>query len=84
MKAKCGCTMKAFDIFLGALLIIGGLNWGLVGIFNFNLVSSIFGVATLATRLIYILIGLAAIYDVVAIKAIWQRWGIHFNRPANT
>lgn len=44
------------------LLIIGGLNWGLVGLFNFNLVTAIFGVDTLLTNLIYILVGISAIY----------------------
>lgn len=47
------------------LLIIGGLNWGLVGLFNFNLVDAIFGAASIITRIIYILVGLAAIYYVV-------------------
>jgi len=43
------------------LLIIGGLNWGLVGLFNFNLVEFIFGASTLAS-IVYILVGLSAIY----------------------
>jgi uncharacterized protein len=49
------------------LLLIGGINWGLVGIFNLNLVSSIFGIGTLITRLIYILVGLAAIYIIYGV-----------------
>lgn len=48
------------------LLIIGGLNWGIVGIFNWNLVAAIFGGATsVLTRLIYVLVGLAAIVKIV-------------------
>lgn len=43
------------------LLIIGGLNWGLIGIFNFNLVEAIFGFGVIA-RIIYILVGIAALY----------------------
>ena len=43
------------------LVIIGALNWALVGLFNFDLVSFIFGDMTLWTRIIYITIGLAAI-----------------------
>lgn len=42
------------------LAIIGGLNWGLVGLFDFNLVAAIFGGMSLLTRIIYILVGLAA------------------------
>ena len=43
------------------LAIIGGLNWGLVGAFNFNLVSLIFGDMSILSRIIYILVGLAAV-----------------------
>jgi uncharacterized membrane protein YuzA (DUF378 family) len=44
------------------LAIIGGLNWGLVGAFNFDLVAAIFGAGSVVSRLIYILVGLAALY----------------------
>ncbi|HTJ99226.1 MAG TPA: DUF378 domain-containing protein [Bordetella sp.] len=44
------------------LAIIGGLNWGLVGAFNFDLVAAIFGAGSTIARLVYILVGLAALY----------------------
>jgi hypothetical protein len=44
------------------LTIIGGINWGLVGAFDFNLVAAIFGEGTTASRIVYILVGLAALY----------------------
>ncbi len=44
------------------LVIIGGLNWGLVGLFNYNLVDAIFGVGSAISRIIYILVALAALY----------------------
>lgn len=44
------------------LVIIGGINWGLVGLANFDLVAFIFGNATLLSRVIYILVGVAAVY----------------------
>lgn len=44
------------------LAIIGAFNWGLVGLFEFNLVGAIFGEATLITRLIYILVGLSGLW----------------------
>ena len=47
-----------------ALTIIGALNWGLIGIFDFNLVSFIFGDATVLSRIIYILVGLAGIVNI--------------------
>jgi uncharacterized membrane protein YuzA (DUF378 family) len=44
------------------LVIVGGLNWGLVGIFEFDLVAAIFGVMGIISRIVYILVGLSAIY----------------------
>lgn len=48
------------------LAAIGGLNWGLIGLFDYNLVSAIFGVDTFFSNLIYILVGLSAAYILVA------------------
>lgn len=45
--------------------IIGALNWGLIGIFNFNLVSFIFGDMTLISRIIYTLVGVAAVINTI-------------------
>ena len=70
--------MKKLDLIVWALLAIGGLNWGLVGIFNFDLVAVIFGEMSVLSRVVYSLVGLAAVYDIVAIKAIWKRWGMHY------
>ena len=75
--------MKKLDLIVWALLAIGGLNWGLVGIFNFDLVAAIFGEMSVLSRLVYSLVGLAAIYDIVAIKTIWKRWGMHFGAPSH-
>lgn len=44
------------------LLVIGGLNWGLIGIFQWNLVAVIFGDMSMVARVIYTLVGLSAIY----------------------
>jgi len=44
------------------LVIIGALNWGLVGIFNFDLVKSIFGDMSVVSRIIYSLVGVAGLY----------------------
>ena len=53
------------------LVVVGGLNWGLVGAFDFNLVNAIFGGLPALERLIYILVGLSALY--VAYVAITRR-----------
>ena len=48
------------------LVIIGALNWGLVGFFNWNLVTAIFGDMTTTARVIYDLVGVAALYLIIA------------------
>ena len=47
------------------LTIIGALNWGLIGLFNFNLVDSLFGVDSFFSMLIYILVGIAGIINIM-------------------
>lgn len=49
------------------LVLVGALNWGLVGAFDFDLVSAIFGVDTLLTNITYILIGLSAIVSLITV-----------------
>jgi len=46
------------------LLIIGGLNWGLIGAFDFNLVDTIFGGGSVLSRIVYILVGLSALVGI--------------------
>ncbi len=56
--------MKLFNSIVTLLLIVGGLNWGLVGLFEFDLVQSIFGQGTLM-RVIYTVVGLSALSKVI-------------------
>jgi uncharacterized membrane protein YuzA (DUF378 family) len=56
--------MNALDWVAMTLLIIGGLNWGLIGFFNYDLVASLFGEGTSLSRLIYALVGLSALYSI--------------------
>lgn len=44
------------------LTIVGGINWGLVGVANFNLVNMLLGFAPMLERIVYIVVGLSAIY----------------------
>jgi len=75
--------MKTLDVVVWVLLAIGGLNWGLVGVFNFDLVATIFGEISILSRIVYALVGLSALYDIVAIKAIWKRWGMSYVTPSH-
>lgn len=47
------------------LLIIGGLNWGLVGLFSFDLVAALFGEMSLLSRIVYTLVGASALFQLV-------------------
>lgn len=59
--------MKALNIVTLILIIIGGINWGLVGIADFNLVAAIFGPLSVLSRIIYILVGLSAIWQIIVL-----------------
>jgi len=74
--------LRTLDIIASALLVIGGLNWGLVGVFNFNLVTAIFGEGSLLSRLVFTIVGLAAIYQIAMIKGILKRWHVQLHEPA--
>ncbi len=51
------------------LVIVGAINWGLVGFFNFDLVATLFGEMTVVSRLVYSLVGISAIISVVSTLA---------------
>lgn len=53
---------KTVDLVALALVVVGGLNWSLVGAFDFDLVATIFGEMSMISRIVYILVGLAAVY----------------------
>ena len=57
--------MKAITWIAVLVLIVGGLNWLLVGAFNFDLVATLFGEMSSLSRIVYVLVGLAAIYVAV-------------------
>lgn len=60
--------MRILNILALSLVMIGGLNWGLVGLFDFNLVTTIFGIDTIATNIVYVLVGLSALYCIALFK----------------
>lgn len=53
---------KVLDCIALTISIIGALNWGLVGLFNFNLVSFLFGSMSWISRIVYILVGICGLY----------------------
>ena len=59
--------MKVIDKITLALVIIGAINWGLIGIFNFNLVDTIFGTMSIISRIIYILVGISGLWCIKAL-----------------
>ena len=58
------------------LLVVGGLNWGLVGFFNWNLVDAVLGQWPMVVRVVYALVGLSALYSLVMCKK------CHITKPA--
>jgi uncharacterized protein len=72
--------MKALNILTIILLVVGGLNWGLVGFLNFDLVASIFGEMKPISRIVYSLVGLSAVFQAVAWKANQSRIAVSATR----
>jgi len=57
--------MRVLNTFTLVLLIVGGLNWGLVGLFRFDLVAALFGEMSALSRIVYSLVGLSALWQLV-------------------
>jgi uncharacterized protein len=70
--------MKKLDVLAALLVVVGGLNWGLVAVAEFDLVATLFGLdfgeTNAATRIVYGLVGLAAVYQIAQQAAIRRRW----------
>ena len=65
--------MRKLDLLAATLVLVGGLNWGLVAVAKFDLVAAIFGMdfgeTSIASRIVYGLVGLAGIYGIWALVA---------------
>ena len=57
-------AMSALDYIAMALLIVGGLNWAMVGLFDVDMVAVLFAPGSALTRIVYVLVGLAALYSI--------------------
>jgi hypothetical protein len=92
MNVKNFNWKRVLDVCAGTLLVIGGLNWGLIGLFKVDLVASIcggldFGETNALSRLIYSLVGLAAgyaVYYVVSLERVEKHWSIRKQETPKT
>ncbi|MBU2632209.1 DUF378 domain-containing protein [Patescibacteria group bacterium] len=64
--------MKLVHFLAFLLLVVGGLNWGLVGLFNFNLVEALFGGFAGLVQVVYVLVGLSALYIAFVNQKDWK------------
>ena len=72
-----GCFMKGMsvvDVVVLVLVVVGGLNWGLVGALNMDLVALVFGAGSVLAKVVYVLVGLAAVY---------MLYGVFFKEKGN-
>lgn len=69
--------MRAINTVTLLLLIVGGLNWGLVGLLDFDLVAAIFGEMSVLSRIVYVLVGVSALVQIVPLL----NGGGYRNRP---
>jgi len=65
-------TMRIVNMIAILLLIIGGINWGLVGLMGLDLVAVIFGAGTLLANLVYILVGVSAVYSIYLLRGYFK------------
>jgi uncharacterized membrane protein YuzA (DUF378 family) len=70
--------MMKLDILAAVLVAVGGINWGLIALAEFDLVAAIFGLdfgeTNAATRVVYGLVGASAVYQIAQQQAIRRRW----------
>lgn len=72
--------MRAVNVLTLVLLIVGGLNWGLVGLFGFDLVAALFGMMSALSRIVYVLVALSALWQLAGlfgIGAVGPRSAVH-------
>lgn len=66
--------MRTLDVMAAILVVVGAMNWGLVGAAHFDLVASLFGAGSVLTSTVYAVVGLAGLYQALQWKAIQRRW----------
>ncbi len=66
--------MKSIDVIAALLVVVGACNWGLVGLFGFDLVAALLGDSSALSRVVYSLVGIAGLFQAIQWKAIQRRW----------
>ena len=72
--------MRRIDVLAAAVLVMGGLNWGLVALTGVDLVGAVLGETSGFSRAVYALVGLAGLYQALTWRAIQKRWGLAWAR----
>jgi uncharacterized membrane protein YuzA (DUF378 family) len=67
--------MKFMNLITQILVIVGGLNWGLVGFLDWNLVATLFGDGSALSRIVYVLVGLSAIWQLTRLFGAFKSEG---------
>jgi uncharacterized protein len=66
--------MKTVDVIAAVLVVVGAVNWGLVGAAHTDLVALLFGAGSILSAVVYVVVGLAGLYQALQWKAIQRRW----------
>ena len=72
LAARGGSMARVATTVALMLMIIGGFNWALVGLFNMDFVAALFGPMTVASRIVYVAVGVAALYGLTLLPRIGQ------------
>lgn len=64
METERRIIMKVLDYTILTFVVIGAINWGLIGFFDFDLVSTLFGQMSILTRIIYAIVGIGGLYAI--------------------
>jgi uncharacterized membrane protein YuzA (DUF378 family) len=72
--------MEKLDVFAAVVVVLGGLNLGLAGLIGIDMVATAFGELSGGTRLVYVVVGLSAAYQVLMWKSIQRRWALAWAR----
>jgi uncharacterized protein len=67
-------TMKTVDVIAAVLVVVGAVNWGLVGAAHMDLVALLFGAGSILSSIVYVAVGLAGLFQILQWKAIQKRW----------
>lgn len=62
--------MRSINLIAGILVLVGAINWGIIGVFHYNVIGFLFGESTPVTRALYVLVGLSALWQLVRYRSL--------------